>query len=145
MPNNMRKKIKIPNQVAIKKLEKQLALERIKQEKQIIKEHLANYKKLEGTYYKQLNSYGTRTRYGKKDQWWRYTKIVKIINKNLFVSYDRHILCEFEGWAFECTNDLIINVTRKNLGYTQNLGIQITEQEFNAAWNKAMAKLDELP
>jgi hypothetical protein len=55
------------------------------------------------------------------------------------------ITSRYKGWQFETTGCGAINISPKDFGYCHTLGQQISEDEFNTAWNKMVENLDALP
>lgn len=103
-------------------------------EKQLQKEHLPEFKKLEGRFFKKKNSYGT----GK--EWWLYTKVVRILRKDLYWSGE-NVLATYTGIEFQTCVHGITTIEYAHHGYCHSLGKEIPESEYNAALAKIKNKL----
>ncbi len=111
----------------------------VKEERKLlIEKHYPKFKKLAGKCFKFMNSYGNGT------SWPAYTKVIKIAPEDLYVNGNKEVLAHYQGWCFQSCSNNIFTVEKKECGYVHGLGKEITEAEFNAAWNKAMASLDSL-
>jgi RAB protein geranylgeranyltransferase component A len=97
-------------------------------------------KKYEGKFFKTINSYG-----GNTPSWWVYTKITKIKKEDIYYSANEKVLCSYLGWNFQTCSMSNVTVERINHGYIHSLGKEISEKEFNEAWNKTMDSLNNLP
>ena len=107
--------------------------------KDLIKNEYPNFKKLEGTFWKTRNGYGGGTK-----KWWYYTKITKIKPSDVYDTCGNGITSTFEGYTFQTCTYNTFTVEQEKRGYIHSLGEQISESEFNAAWNKAMDELNKL-
>jgi hypothetical protein len=120
-------------------LEKQLAAIIEQEEKDVIEKHYPEFKKLEGRCFKTSNSYGDDYK-----PWFLYTKIVAIKPTDVYDTRGNGIASRFTGYSFQTTSTGEISVDMKKQSYVHSIGKEITESEFNTAWNKMIDKLDSL-
>ena len=119
------------------KLIKQLSGIREKEWAMLVDKHYPKFKQMEGKCFKCVNSYGQ----GK--DWTLYKKVVKIEKENLYMG-SNEVLSFFSGWQFEVRNDGGIYVKEIKSGFIHGLGNEITEREFNAAYNKMITLLNKI-
>ena len=74
---------------------------------------------------------------------WYYTKITKITPPDVY-QIANGVSCRYKGYSFQTCTYKNFTVEKECSGYVHSLGQQITEAEFNAAWNKAMDSLNAL-
>lgn len=115
-------------QKQLKKIEKQ-------EEKEFVKQHFPQFKKLEGKYFKRRNSYGQ----GKN--WWMYIKITSITEQDVYTGVGGIALCHYRGYSFQTCSDGNISIEQVKRGYMHDIGTEITKKEFDAAWNIMMKNM----
>lgn len=125
-----------------KELEKQLKIIAKKEEMEMIEKHYPEFKKMEGTFHKRRCNYSLAKI--PSDYWWLYTKVTEIKPEHVYDTFGNGVSCNFIGWTFQTCKYGNFSVEREEKGYLHSLGQQITEEEFNEAWNKAMEQLDKL-
>lgn len=130
-------------QITKEQLQKQINAITAQEEKEMIEKHYPKFKKLEGTFYKQKDNYSCHNK--ASDYWFSYTKVTKIKPTDIYDTKGNGITSRFEGYAFRTDKYGTFSVNKEKIGYVHSLGIQISEQEFNQAWNKAMQNLNKLP
>jgi len=121
-------------------LQKQLNDIAIQEKKDMVELHYPIFKKLEGRMFKSKNSYG-----GSSKPWYLYQKVVSITPDMVYDTNGNGIACHFKGYYFQVTSRGIVSVTTNDSGYVHSLGKEITETEFNEAWNKLTETLNNLP
>lgn len=122
-------------------LQKQLNDLAEQERKEMIKAYYPQFKGLIGKFFKTKNSYSLPKK--PSDYWFIYTKITDIKKGDLYDT-GNGVLSEFRGFDFQTDmyGDITINKSRK--GCVHSLGDEITEQEFNEAWNKMIDSLNKL-
>lgn len=121
-------------------LQKQLTKIEKKERLELIKKYLPEFKKLEGKYFKFRSGYG-----GDYKKWWVYTKVLLITADDLYEGGgDTPCLSRLTGWRFQTDAFSVFTVAKNCDGYVHLLGEEITEHEFNTAWNAAMDSLNNL-
>lgn len=108
------------------------------EEKEMIKERYPEFKKLEGKYFKYLNSYGSDYK-----KWGVYTKVIEIKPSDLY-NVGRGVDCHFTGFSFEFDKIGLITIENIKRGHTHLLGDEISEAEFNAAWNEIADMINKM-
>lgn len=124
------------------KLERQLRSIREKEEKKLIAKHYPKFKKLVGKFYKIRDNYSCPRK--KSDYWYKYVKITEINPDDIYDVNTRTALCSYKGYSFNTDKYGVFTVVKDCNGYVHLLDEQITEEEFNTAWNKAMDSLNKL-
>lgn len=94
------------------------------------------FKKLEGKYFKTRNSYGS------DEKWWLYKKVTRINKSDLYMGAEE-VLCYYHGWQFQICSHGQFRVEQVKHGYVHCLDIEISEKEFNNAYNKSIEWLDK--
>lgn len=124
------------------KLQKQLNDIIEQEEKNMVAIHYPIFKKkYEGKYFKRRNSYSCPEK--KSDYWWTYCKVTEIKPSDIYQGHNC-ILSKFDGYSFEIDKDGNIRITQEKYGYTHMLGQEISEKEFNDAWNKMINKINAI-
>lgn len=132
-----KKKSAIPSRIA--ELKSELNRLEVIQEHEVINNYYPKIKeKYEGKYFKVRNGYNS------KDRWWLYTKIVEIKPEDVYDTKGNGVTSHFTGWTFKLPTDGKIDISQVKHGYVHHLGHEISEEEFNAAWNKMIEKLNSL-
>lgn len=122
-------------------LQKQLDEIVSQEQKEIIEKNYPKFKKFIGKCFKYKNNYSCPTK--PSDYWFTYTKVVELNPDDIYDTGYSGITSRFKGYSFDC--DKYGNISINNVdGYIHSLGKEITESEFNEAWNKMMGKLDNL-
>ncbi len=101
------------------------------------KKHLPFRKSMAGTYHKYCNSSGSG------EKWWYYSFVEKVTN--LYDKGDDSPVAYFSGWNFQLSPEGKVEITKDAHLHSCLLEIQITKEEFYAAWNDAMAFISALP
>lgn len=128
--------------VTKEELQKQLNKIAIAEEKEMIAKHYPEFKKFEGRYFKQRNNYSCPKK--PSDYWFMYTKITEINPKDVYDTRGNGVACYFKGWTFQTCRDGHISINKEKHGYIHGLGKEITEKEFNDAWNTMIDKINSL-
>ncbi len=132
-----KKKSAVPDR--IRELESELLKLRTIQDQEIINIHYPKIKeKYEGKYFKYNNGYNN------KERWWLYRKVIEIKPEDVYVAHDKSVNATQTGWEFETNTLGEITINLKARGYVSGLGREISEEEFNTAWNKMIEKLNSL-
>lgn len=121
------------------KLKKQL--QEIAEEKlnKVIKDNYPIFKeKYEGKFFKIENSYSSI------EKWWLYTKVTEIKPSHIYIGYKDAVLCNFDGFSFQTNVDKVITIESNKFGFTHSLGKEISEKEYNDAWNKMIDNINKL-
>jgi hypothetical protein len=129
-----------PTSTQLKKqqLKQELAkIEDVEQEERI-QNHYPRFKKLEGKFFKKRN------RYSRGKEWLLYTKVIEIRPEDLYEAHGNKVTAHCRGYSFETDCDGKILINKKQTTYTHILGKQITEKEFNEAWNKMIDSMNSL-
>lgn len=103
---------------------------------EIIRLHYPEFKKYEGRYFKNKNSYG-----GSSKTWYYYTKVVSIKPEYVYDTKGNGVASHFDGYRFEYY-DGSISIERVERRYIHSLEKEITEKEFNKAWGKIIEKIN---
>jgi hypothetical protein len=122
-----------------KEIQKQLNEIAEQERKELIETHYPEFKKLVGKYFKTRNGYGSDT-----PKWWLYVKVTEIKPEDVYDTCGKGATCHFKGYSFQTTCYGHFSVEMISSGYMHSLGKEITEGEFNEAWNKAMGNLEKL-
>jgi hypothetical protein len=124
-----------------KKLQKELnAIEKLQERQLIEKNYPAFKRKYEGKFFKTINGYG-----GDTPPWFLYRKVTEIRPSDIYDTGGKGgITAHFRGWSFQITSYNQIQIEQLENGYVHHLEEEISEAEFNAAWNKMIDKLDSL-
>lgn len=125
-----------------RELQQQLKAIVEQEHKEMIEKYYPEFKKYEGRFFKVRNNYSRPEK--PSDYWWLYKKVVEIKPNNIYDTGSNGVACHYSGWSFETDSYGTFTVSQRNMGYLHSLGEEITEAEFNAAWNKAMDRLDNL-
>lgn len=141
MMANKNKKYKMKTEIEKKKdaLRKELdALNKQEMEALIEKHYPLIKERFEGKYFKTQNAYNSR------HKWWRYVKVAEIKSDGVYDTHGNGVTAVFNGYSFEKTtsNEVVINQVKG--GYVHSLDIEITEKEFNEAWNKIIGYVNTL-
>lgn len=107
----------------------------------LINDNYPSFKSYEGRYFKTRNNFSLPK--SKKDYWFVYTKVLKVEKEYLYTSGE-NVLCHFDGFSFqECSNGDII-ITNEKYNYIHSLMDEISEKEFNEAFDKIKFKLSKI-
>jgi len=123
-------------------LQKQLDEIAKKEEQEMIETHYPKFKKFEGKFFKTSNCYSCPEK--PSDYWWLYTKITEIKPKDIYNTRGNGVASHYTGWSFQVDKYGQISIEREKSGYIHSLGQEITEKEFNAAWDKMIDKINAL-
>lgn len=113
-----------------------------KEREQMLENYYPEFKKLEGRFFKKQNNYSCPEK--KSDYWWLYTKVVSVKPQDVYLS-GSGVASHFSGWTFQTCKYKNVTIEKNAKGYVQNLGDEITEKEFNKAWNDMLLSLAKLP
>jgi len=129
-----------------KKEELQKQLDEIKkqEEKELVDKHYPEFKKFEGKCFKMRNNYSLPE--VPSDYWWLYKKVVKIKKEDIYFSKCKtlKVLSYYDGYSFQTDKHGRITINKNEQGYIHGLGEEITEKEFNDAWDKMIVCLEKL-
>lgn len=120
-------------------LQRELIMIEKNEEKELREKHYPLIKeKYEGTFFKCPNSYNGNNR------WNIYTKVTEIKPKDIYDTNGNGVTSHYTGYSFQtdCYNK--IQIDRKATGYVHSLGKEISEAEFNEAWNKMIEQMNAL-
>jgi hypothetical protein len=123
-------------------LQKKLNAIAKKEEKEMIEKHYPEFKKLEGKFFKKRNNYSLPKK--PSDYWFYYTKVTQIKPEYVYDTRGNGANCFFKGYSFQTCKLGNTTIEKIDTGYVSSLGVEITEKEFNEAWNKLMSSLDKL-
>ena len=124
--------------------EKQLLQDKLneiekKEREDIRRVHYPEFKKqFQGKCFKSKNGYG-----GGSKGWWYYTKVLCIKPEYIYDTKGTGITSHFDGYGFEVTTDGNVSIRDIDKYYVHSLGEEITEEEFNKAWNKMVEKINK--
>lgn len=90
-------------------------------------------------YFKYRNSYG-----GDNKGWWLYRKVTDINPSDVYLLSNNEPTARCKGFSFEIRTNGEISIQQKDDTYIHILGQEITEREFNEAWNKMCDKIKAL-
>lgn len=124
-------------------LKKESLLKEIRSvEKRLAKDFVATHypeisKKFLGKYFKDKNGYS------QNDEWWMYHKVTDIKPEDVY-SVGGEPTAKCRVLTFNATSEGHIRILKDNNAYVHGLGQEITEREFNEAWNKMMDAINIL-
>lgn len=114
-----------------------------KERQQIIKENYpAIKKKYEGQYFRVRNCYSMAEK--KSDYWFLYHKVTAIRPEDVYDINGNGIAAHCEAYCFQTDKYGNISIENKKKTYVHILGKKISKNEFNAAWNKMVDKINIL-
>lgn len=120
-------------------LQKELNKLQIIEEQEVINQYYpAIRKKYEGKCFKYQNRYST------DDSWWLYFKVLEIKPEDVYDTNGNGVTSHFRGWSFQTDIHGMITIEQEKNGYVHSLGKQISEAEFNRAYNKMIEKMNTL-
>jgi hypothetical protein len=122
-----------------KQLQKEMnEVEELEVKETIEKNYPIIKKKYEGKFFKYRNGYNA------DERWWLYTKVVEIKPSDVYDTNGNGVTAHFSGWTFQTDSYDKIEIAQEKHGYVHSLGKEITENEFVAAWNKMIDKMNHL-
>jgi hypothetical protein len=134
---------KCSNVFSKEKIEKQLDKILKDENREMIKLNYPTFKKLEGKCFKTKNFFSCPTR--PSDYWWLYTKVLSIKPSDIYDTKSTNgITAHFTGYSFQTTKYGNVDIEKNKSGYVHSLDQEITEKEFNTAWNKMMEEIGKL-
>lgn len=125
-----------------KQLSRELKTIAEQEQKAMVEKYYPEFKKLEGTFWKIRNNYSLPQK--PSDYFWLYTKITEVKPEDVYDTGGNGITSHVRGWSFQTCKYGIFTVEKQKAAYAHHLGQQITEEEFNDAWNAAIDSLDKL-
>lgn len=134
----MKKKLNLTKE----QLQKQLNDIAEKENKEMVEKYYPEFKKFEGRYFKYKNNYSCPTK--KSDYWFTYTKVVKVSPDDIYDTRGNGVTSRFNGWYFEVDKFGHTSISSIEGGYIHSLDKEITETEFNKAWNKMVDGFEKL-
>lgn len=93
-------------------------------------------KKYEGKYFKYDNGYN------REQRWTMYTKVVEIKPEHIYDTRGNEVTSCYNGWNFQTDTNGQITISCEKNGYAHSLQKEISEKEFNEAWNKMIEKIN---
>jgi hypothetical protein len=123
-------------------LQKELNAIAKQEHKEMIDANYPEFKKLEGRFFKYKNSYSLPEK--PSDYWWLYQKVIEIKPEDIYMGANGP-LSHYRGWSFQTDKHGTITIENNKHGYVHGLEKEITEAEFNEAWNKMVERLSNLP
>jgi len=135
-PNNME------NLLSKEELKKQLKLISEKENQELIEKHYPEFKKLEGKCFKNRNNYSCPEK--PSDYWWLYTKITEIKPEDLYDTGGNGVACHYKGYSFQTDKDGNVSTQKIDYGYVHSLQKEISEKEFDKAFENMISALNEL-
>jgi len=123
-------------------LQKQLNAIAWQEKKDLIKIHYPEFKKFEGRYFKVKNSYGGAEK--RSDWWWLYIKVTQVNPDDVYDTGGNGVNCRCKGYSFQTCKYGNVEIDKNKRTYISSLVQEITEKEFNEAWNKLMSTLEKL-
>jgi len=129
-------------QLTKEQLQKQLKEIAKQERKALIEKHYPEFKQYEGRFFKTRNHYSCPEK--PSDYWWYYTKVTEITPEDVYDTLGNGAACHFKGWSFEDTKGGDVFISKNKQGYIHSLGKEITEAEFNEAWNKMVDSFEKL-
>lgn len=112
-----------------------------KEQKELFEKHYPKFKKLEGKFFKRRNNFSAPKK--PSDYWYVFEKVTSVTPDDLYMSGST-VFCRCKSWSFQTDSEGAVYI-RHNDGYTHSLGKEISEAEFNQAWNNMIEQLDKLP
>lgn len=122
---------------------KELEVINKQESEKLIETYYPQFKEYEGKCFKKQNHYSCPEK--PSDYWFLYHKVVKITPKDVYNTGGQGVACRYKGWSFETCKYKRFNVDMNQIGYIHHIGEEISEEEFNSAFNKALSKLKKLP
>lgn len=123
------------------KLIKQLNAIKAKEHKEMIAEWLPKIRdKYLGKCFKSRNSYGSSSK-----GWWSYTMVTSIEENDIYDTGGNGVTSYFRGWNFQVTSANEVVIKPVDYWYVHLLDKQISEDEFNRAYNDMIDKLTAIP
>lgn len=118
-------------------LEKMLAAIKKQEHDELIKLHAHTIKELEGRFFKNRNGYSP------SERWFVYYKVIKVNPESIWANGDK-FECNCIVQSFEIDSEGKIRIGTNDTMYSSLLGLEITEAEYNKAWNKLIDKINSL-
>lgn len=118
-------------------LEKMLTAIKKQEHDELIKLHTPAIKQLEGRFFKSNNGYTP------SERWTSYARVIKVNLGSIWENGDK-VECDCIVQSFEIDSRGKINIGTKDTVYSSLLGREITEAEYNKAWNKLIDKINSL-
>lgn len=122
-----------------KKLQKEMNSIEGKISSEIRAKHYPKIKKqYEGKCFKISNGYNN------EERWWLFVKITSIKPDDVYDTGGNGVTSHYTGYSFQTTIANITEIEQIKTGYAHSLENEITEQEFNAEWNKMIERLNKI-
>jgi hypothetical protein len=120
-------------------LQKELSEILKKEAAEMVEKHYPIIKKrFEGKFFKYDNGYNHQRR------WPMYTFVSEILPENIYDTGGNGITSTFKGWSFQTDDSGRITIEKITHGYVHSLEKEITQSEFDKAFNKMVDKINLL-
>lgn len=123
-----------------KQLQEELNAITEQEKKELIEKEYPKVKaKYLGKCFKSRNGFG-----GNSKRWWLYEKVIEIKPDDLYTIGDGEVTAHITVLRFQVFSNDLIQIDPSTQAYIHGLGDEITETEFNAAWDTMIDKINAL-